>query len=176
MIIYQVKGYTLEAVLIPNLAANNNNIDKLGRFTEGHVPANKGKSISEDMYSLLEATMFKKGREPHNTKSDGSISIRKDKSGRYYKYIRLAKSKWELLHRHNWEKANGEIPKGKIITFIDNDAMNCERCNLECISRKESIARNRNKEKSSKSMKMAWAIARYRKAYGLNPINKLRVK
>lgn len=86
-----------------------------------------------------EVTQFKPGHLPHNTKIDGFISLRKDKNGHKYQYIRVEKAKWELLHRHIWRQHNGDIPAGCNIQFKDRDQMNCDIENLYIISRKKQI-------------------------------------
>lgn len=116
---------------------------KLGektRFKKGHTPANKGISPSAEVYEKLKPTMFKKGHEPFNTKYNGAISIRKDKCARAYKYIRLAKAKWELLHRDVWMKHNGPIPANHVIKFKDGNSMNCNIGNLYMVDRKQHMA------------------------------------
>ena len=67
------------------------------QFKPGHTPHNKGKQISAEIYEKVAPTMFKKGNKPHNTKPNGTINIRADKSGRLYQYIKIKDSQWELL-------------------------------------------------------------------------------
>lgn len=111
---------------------------KAFRFKKGDKPWNFGtKGLTG-----ANKTSFKKGNIPHNTRSDGEISIRPDKSGRNYKYIRVCLGKWELYHRYLWEQNNGKIPKGYIVAFKDGDSMNCVIENLELISREQNMARN----------------------------------
>lgn len=110
------------------------------RFSSGHIPWNKGKSM--EVVGRMAETQFKLGNLPHNTKEDGHISIRKDNNGRIYKFIRVAKSKWVHLHRHIWTQAHGEIPRGKIVAFKDQNPMNCCLENLELITRSENMKRN----------------------------------
>lgn len=116
----------------------------LGTFKPGQKPHNAGTKGK----MKPNATSFKKGQLPHNTKFDGAVSVRKG-----YKYVRVAQSKWELLHRHLWISAHGPIPAGMIVVFRDGNAMNCELANLELITRQEGITRNRNREKASETYK-----------------------
>lgn len=113
---------------------------------KGSVPFNKGKKQKEYMDSetikKVAKTCFKKGNKPHNTKSDGVITIRKDKSGLKYKYIRISEGKWQLYHRYLWEKHNGKIPKGHIIAFKDGNQLNTVIENLEMITKIENMYRN----------------------------------
>jgi hypothetical protein len=112
------------------------------QFKPGHTPHNKGKQISAEIYEKVAPTMFKKGNKPHNTKPNGTINIRADKSGRLYQYIKIKDSHWELLQRYVWTQANGEIPQGSVVIFLDGNYLNCELNNLQVISRKENMARN----------------------------------
>lgn len=109
------------------------------RFPKDHKPWNKGKKGI--MIGGIES-QFKPGSLPHNTKYDGAISLRPDKTGKKYKHIRISKGVWKLLHRVVWEKSNGPIPEGYLIRFIDGNEMNCELNNLEIISKKDNMARN----------------------------------
>jgi len=112
------------------------------RFKKGHVPANKGKNMSPEQYKACKATMFKKGHAPHNTKQDGYISIRIDKHGRPYAHIRIARGKFDLLHRQIWINNFGPIPKGMIVSFKNNDTADLRPENLELITRAENMKRN----------------------------------
>jgi len=116
------------------------------QFKKGHIPPNKGKKWKQ--YMSAEArenalkTTFQKGHLPHNTKTDFEITIRKDKSGRYYKFIRIAKGKWVMLHVYNWEKVHGKVPKGKLVVFKTKSTEDCSIENLELITREENMRRN----------------------------------
>lgn len=116
------------------------------QIKKGTSPPNKGKRhsdyMSEDAIKRTEATRFAKGQKVHNEREDGAIRHQKDKNGKTYQYIRISKSKWELLHRKLWRDANGEIPEGMIIVFKDNNPSNCNIDNLEMICRTENMLRN----------------------------------
>ena len=43
---------------------------------------------------------------------------------------------WVQKHRWLWEQANGEIPEGSMIIFLDRDRSNLDIANLYCINRK----------------------------------------
>jgi hypothetical protein len=115
-------------------------------FKPGQEAYNKG--LKQSQFMTKEAigrskeTRFKKGNEPHNTRSDGEITIRKDKSGIPYQYIRINKRNWQLLQRYNYQKAFGKIPEGYLITFIDRNTMNCHPDNLMAISMADNARRN----------------------------------
>lgn len=145
-----------------------------GRFEKGIVPFNKGK---KGIVSGGKATQYKTGHEPHNTKTDGCISLRKrqNKDEQYY-FIRIAKGKWELYHRYLWQQHYGAIPAGHIVVFKDGNSLNCTLENLEMITLQENMQRNRNREKASATMRNLWKRERIRKQLELKPITKLRVK
>jgi len=112
------------------------------QFKPGHEPHNKGKKMPAETYEKVKKAMFKQGHKPHNTKPVGTIHVRADKTGRFYQYVKIKDSHWELLQRHVWTQANGEIPKGCVVIFLDGNYLNCELSNLQVISRKENMARN----------------------------------
>ena len=160
----------MELYLEPDIVYERKQRDK-GRFKKGYRPWNKG---LKGLNMGGEKTWFKKGHEPHNTKYDGCIAVRHHKrTNERYKYIRVAKGKWVLYHRYIYEKEYGAIPKGYIIRFKDGDTMNCTLENLECISRRENMERNRNVEKAAESMRRRWASEKRRAAYGLSLETKL---
>jgi hypothetical protein len=87
------------------------------RFQKGSIAHNKGNGMSDELREKVKHTWFSKGFLPHNTKEDGVIVERIDKTKKPYLYIRVRKAKWELLHREVWRKHKGAIPKGKIVSF-----------------------------------------------------------
>lgn len=109
------------------------------RFKKGHKTWNKG---MKGLQIGGQQTRFKKGNLPHNTREDFAISIRADKSGKKYKYIRVALGKWVLLQRHNWEQVNGPIPEGMKLVFKDRNTMNCDVSNLEMVTCSQLMKRN----------------------------------
>jgi len=124
------------------LYANKNGIkyegEHKGRFQKGLTPWNKGKSHKA---KGTEKGWFQSGHTPSNTREVGEIYIR-DEKGTPYKYIKHAKDKKPIpLHRHLWQQAHGEIPRGHIVVFSDGDTMNCVLENLECITRAEHARR-----------------------------------
>ena len=87
------------------------------------------------------ATEFKKGHIPDNYCEVGSIRVRKG-VGRSsaQTYIKLTdthnpRKDWQLYNRYVWEQANGPIPKGKCIVYLDGNPENCSLDNLMCVSR-----------------------------------------
>jgi hypothetical protein len=86
-------------------------------------------------------TIWKPGHVPHNTRSDGEISVR-PANGRNYKFIRVSLAVWKPLQIHNWENANGPIPEGKLLWCIDGDTENCDPENWKPIERKDLLGSN----------------------------------
>lgn len=85
-------------------------------------------------------TEFKKGQLPSNYCEVGSIRTRKSKDGFKQVYIKLtdthnAPKDWAPYNRYVWEQANGSIPKGGCIVYLDGDPENCSLDNLMCVSR-----------------------------------------
>jgi len=117
--------------------------EKKGAYKKGRTPANKGKKMSPETYAKCSRTMFKKGRQPHNTRYDGAISYRKDNTGRLYWYVRTELNKWDLLHRVIYENTNGVTLKlDECIRFKDGDTNNIQPDNLDLISNKENMNLN----------------------------------
>lgn len=126
-----------------------------GLFRSGHTPHNKGKKMPQHVREKV-TTMFQPGHTPANTRHDGCISLR-DTKRLPTLYIRLGTNKWVNYARYIWEQANGPIPAGHIVIHTDGDRMNCSLDNLQIISRRENMARNRNVAKAAKTMKQkAW--------------------
>ena len=110
------------------------------RFKPGNISHNKGQKMSKEVYEVVKVSMFKKGNEPHNMKYDGHERICA-KDG--YIYVRVSKGKYLLKHRLVWEQHNGPIPKGNIIIFKDKNKYNLNIDNLQLITLRENMERNR---------------------------------
>lgn len=119
---------------------------KASQFPPGSISHNKGQKMSSEVYSKVKSTMFKKGQQPINTKADGDIVTRKNTNAwgkkTYYKWIRISKANWKMLHVVLWENKHGPIPKGMIIVFKDKNSLNVTLENLELITRSENMKRN----------------------------------
>lgn len=114
-----------------------------GRFKKGQEPPNKGEKGLHIPGS--EKGWFKKGNIPVNHKEVGSESIRKDKSGQSYIYVKVKEPRtWRMKHIIEWEKYNGQVPKGKIIIFLDGNTMNTDISNLAMIDRKIHVRLNQD--------------------------------
>ena len=107
-----------------------------GCFQKGMAPNSgsfkKGKTPN--------ATSFQKGRRPHNY-----IEIGKEiQRGDGYIWVKIADPNvWKQKHIMNWEAQNGELKKGQILWFIDEDRTNCEVDNLELGTLSENVRRNK---------------------------------
>lgn len=157
-------------------AVRNHNIKsgRNGRIVKGNIPHNKGKRVLLSDKCLL--TCFKKGNLPANTKHDGCITIRKDKSGNCYQYIRISLKKWEPLHIFNYTMYVGQVKPGNIIVFKNGNTLDASPENLEQITRAEHVKRNANRKKAAATMKQLYHREKLRKKYGLQPITKLGMR
>lgn len=129
----------------------------IGQFRKEHLSWNKGLRG----YMGANRTSFKKGNLPVNTLYDGAITIRKDKLGTSYKWIRIAKAKWKELHRYLWEQKYGKVPKGFVLRFKDGDTMNVVLSNIELISRSIHLDKNRPADLYTNTMKYRFNSDKY---------------
>lgn len=114
-----------------------------GRFEKGNIPANKG--VHTPSVGRMAETQFKPGHLPHNTKPIGYERV--NKKGYIEVKVRIRPSK-ELRnfvpkHRLIWEEANGPIPKGYNVIFLDGNKRNFAIENLALISKSENLALTR---------------------------------
>ena len=129
----QVKGY---------MANHKLNSGTLGQFRPGQVPPNKGK---KGIYAAgCEKGWFFKGHTPVNHKPVGTESLRTDKSGAAYIYVKVKEPNvWKMKHVVVWEQHNGPMPKGKVIIFLDGNTQNTDIENLALIDRGTHAVMNR---------------------------------
>lgn len=119
------------------LSANHPNTIA-SRFRKGHVPDNKGKKLSPEVYAKCALTMFKKGHAPHNHREVNSERVNVDG----YLEIKVAEpNRWRLKHRVIWEQAYGAIPKGFNVQFKNHNPLDCRIENLYLISRQDQMAK-----------------------------------
>lgn len=90
-----------------------------GQYPKGNVPWNKG---MKGLHIGGEATQFKKGQAPPNTKPAGYESI--DQDG-FVHFKPPGARKMTYKHRWVWEQAHGPIPAGHVLVFLDGDKTNC---------------------------------------------------
>ena len=111
------------------------------RFKKGQAPANKGKSMSPEVYEKAKKTFYKPGHKPHNTKWDGHERIC-PKDG--YILIRIKEGVYKHKHRVVWENHNGPIPNNMVIRFKDSNKLNIAIDNLEMASKGDIAILNKN--------------------------------
>lgn len=112
---------------------------KIHRYAKGHEPANKGKKMPAETYAKVAPTMFGKGHKPHNFRPVGSERLTKDG----YLERKVANPKtWRAVHVLVWEAAHGPVPAKHKVIFKDNNKLNNELTNLECVSYADLMRRN----------------------------------
>lgn len=85
-------------------------------------------------------TSFKTGNLPHNTRKLYSERVNKDGLIE----IKVDTNKWISKHRYIWEQYHKrEVPKGKVVIFLDGDNRNFDVDNLKLISRGALLILNR---------------------------------
>lgn len=117
-----------------------------GQFEPGHIPVNKGKKMSAEVYAKTASTMFKKGNIPANHMEVGEYTHTTD--GYLIQKVKETGTQWErfeMVHRRVWEEHNGPIPEGKMVSFLDGDKDNCDIENLILIDNAENLEMNRSK-------------------------------
>ena len=110
------------------------------RFHKGHIPQNKGKKVSPEVYEKMSPTMFKKGHISENKREVGAERVN------VYGYIEIKVAEpnvWRLKHRIVWEQHNGVIPPGYNVQFKNHNTQDCRIENLYLISKAEQM-RNEN--------------------------------
>ncbi len=100
------------------------------RFKVGHTPANKGKHVT--VTDGMRRTMFKPGSVPHTKEP---IGTRVERMGYIWQKIGPGKRDWRQLHRIVWEEANGPVPEGMVLIFLDGDHHHIELSNLKLVSK-----------------------------------------
>lgn len=124
-------------------AATRNHNMKSGRtglFKPGHISWNTGMKGYQAGGRAVE-TQFKKGERhgaaQHNYKPIGSTRISKD--GYIERKVTddhpVPARRWIGEHRLVWEAANGPVPDGHVVVFLDGDKLNVNLENLRCVPR-----------------------------------------
>lgn len=115
-----------------------------GQFQKGRIPANKGKKMSREQYEKCRTTMFRTGHTPANTMQVGEETHTTD--GYRIRKVRdtgTQRERFAFVHRETWERHNGPIPDGKIVSFLDGDKDNCDIGNLVLLDNLENLELNR---------------------------------
>ena len=123
-----------------------NRLDSGLKGTEGIAPPNKGKEMSEYMtpeaIERTRATRFEKGHRPATWLPVGSERV-DAKDG--YVLIKTAEPDvYKLKHRVIRESANGEIPEGHNVIFLNGDRTDLRLENLALISKATHALINKN--------------------------------
>lgn len=132
----RVKGY---------MANHKINNGLTGRFKKGQIPHNKGKHTP--IVGRMGETQYKKGNLPHNTKPIGYERITKD--GYIEVKVKMRPSSpscndnFKAKHHLIWEEANGPIPKGYKLTFLDGNKQNVILENLALVTNAEHLQMTR---------------------------------
>jgi hypothetical protein len=119
---------------------------RTGRFESGHRPWNNG--TKGQGLTGANRNSFKPGNVPVNVKPLGYERIGKDG----YLEIKIAEpnpytgaaTRFLAKHVVVWEEANGSVPQGMIIRFLDGDKTNCTLANLVLVSRGENAILNKS--------------------------------
>lgn len=106
------------------------------RYKTGHTAWNKG-------ISCISSGSFEKGNVSPRHRPLGAERF----NDRGYMLIKVnetdpitgASTRFKRKNIYLWEQANGPVPNGMIVSFIDGDKKNCELSNLMLISRAESM-------------------------------------
>lgn len=134
-------GTSVTAVQMRNFKRNHKISSGLtGRFEKGHVPATKGKKMPSHPNS--QKTQFKKGHIPHNHAEVGTLRHTTDG----YLVRKIGEpNQWELEARLVYEREKGEIPEGKVVTYLDGNKDNVSIDNLALITCNVNLELNRKK-------------------------------
>jgi hypothetical protein len=126
---------TPEMILaLKKMAAEMARIGFLSRYSRGSIPWNKGQ---RHMPTGNEGHRFAVGNLPHTSLPLGAERWRKGFLYRKVSEARYgtARRRWKRVHHILWEEANGPIPPGHVVHFIDGDSTNLAFSNLACVHR-----------------------------------------
>lgn len=102
---------------------------RTGKYPKGNVPFNTGTKG----FMKPNSGNFRKGYCPKNHMAVGSEALT---TGDKYVRVKVAEPNvWEFKHVQVWTKANGPVPAGHTILFLDGDHNNCELDNFKLIPR-----------------------------------------
>jgi hypothetical protein len=122
------------------------------RIKPGNIPLNKGKTGCPPG---SEKGWFRPGHPGYKWKERPVGSERINADGyvevKYAEESGPSKNRWKGKHVLMWEKANGPVPKGHAVIFIDGNRLNLTLKNLVLVSRKELAVLNHMGMPSSKN-------------------------
>lgn len=112
---------------------------RTGQFVPGQAPPNKGVK-GWDAGGRSHETRFQPGRAPEEARNYLPIgSVRFTRDGYMERKVTDAHPvparRWVMEHRLVWEAANGPIPEGHVVVFLDGDRLNITVDNLRCVPR-----------------------------------------
>lgn len=120
-----------------------------GYYEKGQEPWNRGVKG----YMGANVTSFKKGQIPPNKKRLWSERINRDGFIEISVPERNPHTGFPTRYRHKhvwlWEVANGPVPKGSVVCFVDGNKQNCEVVNLMLLTRGELLALNTHSYKDA---------------------------
>ena len=124
--------------------ANNPEPYLAARLKPGNVPWHKG---TKGLQIGGKDTQFRKGNTPQTSVPVGSESWtapgrRRLKKVSYLRRKVAEPNVWKFVHIIVWEEANGPVPPGHIVRFVDGNTKNIVLSNLVCITRSENSRRN----------------------------------
>lgn len=107
-------------------------------YQKGHTPWNKGKSgcFSPAQKRASELRAAPIGSERINERGFVEVKVARDNKHRDY---------FVLKHHQLWEQANGPIPKGSVLIFLDGDKTHCTLDNLQLVTKPEATTMVRKK-------------------------------
>lgn len=113
---------------------------RTGCFAKGQTPQNKGLRRPGWAPGRMRETQFVKGeRRGVAVKLYKPVGTeRLSKEGYLERKIHDGlplQSRWRAVHLVRWEEANGPVPKGMCLKFIDGDRRNTEPANMVCVPR-----------------------------------------
>lgn len=114
-----------------------------GCFEKGMTPHNKGKACPEGVggrHPNARRTQFKKGNRTGraNERYQPIGAERLSKEGYRERKVHDGlpmQSRWQMVHRIEWEAVNGPVPKGHCLKCLDGNKLNTDPSNWECIPR-----------------------------------------
>lgn len=106
------------------------------RFKKGVVSYRPPKGVH---YSPK--TEFKKGQLPINLKQIGTVTVRNDKCGKSFRWIKTTEKRWIPYARFIWEKQYGPVPDGFFVGHKNGRTLNDNPENLCLVNGSEHMAK-----------------------------------
>ena len=124
------------------------NVGAASRFPKGHVPANKGLRRPGWGPGRMKHTQFRKGtRSGKAAEHYKPIGSTRGIDGYVYRKVSEIPNvpytvNWKPDHVLLWTSKQGPVPPGHVIVFRNGNKTDIRIGNLECVSRRELMARN----------------------------------